>query len=811
MAQDSPSVLQVRPPTGGTAWQVEGVPEQRVEQQSPAAEQPSPVDLQELTAQTPPAQAPVQHSSAVVQAAPAFLHTAAQEPPWQRAEQQSEPTVQACPTSWHTAAQEPEAQLPEQHCVPVVQAAPPARHADGQAPLTQVPEQQGLAASQGVGAYTQSGGGVPPPSPEEDLQPGAASSRAVKEAARTMRCMETPGPGRGAPARWRKVCAPPRRGRTVLLRRYQRRCDLHPGGVLSAPRRRGYAERVDRSIELAPDAALRPIGDVGAELGLGPDELELHGPHVAKVSGWALRRRAADPGRPGGRLVVVTAITPTPAGEGKTTTAVGLVDALRRLGTRAALTVRQPSLGPVFGMKGGGNGGGRAQVVPRATFNLHLTGDFHAVAAAHNLAAAMLDSHLNHGNALGIEPGSASWPRCVDVNDRALRDVVIGLGGRAHGPVRETEWVITAASEVMAALSLADDLADLRRRLGRTVVARDRQGRPVTLEALRAAGAMAALLVDAVRPNLLQTLEGSPVLAHTGPFGNIAPGTSSVIADRLALRCADVVVTEAGFGADLGAEKLFDLKCRQSALRPAAAVVVATVRALRMHGGAGRGLNGKALAAAIELPDREAVARGLENLRLQVGIVRDFGVPVVVALNEHPGDRADEQELALRAAREAGAAAAVTCRHFVEGGVGALDLARAVLEAAARGAPGFRTLYPDEMALPDKIETLARRVYRADGVDLARAAVAQLDELAAQGQGRLPVCMAKTPYSLSHDPLLGPNPTGWRLPVREVRLYAGAGYVTALAGEIVLMPGLPAHPAAEEIDVTPDGRITGLR
>jgi formate--tetrahydrofolate ligase len=562
------------------------------------------------------------------------------------------------------------------------------------------------------------------------------------------------------------------------------------------------------SLEIAQAAALRPVAEVAAELGLRAEEVEPFGRHAAKVDLSALRRLAS---APEGRLVAVTAITPTPAGEGKTTTAVGLVDALRRLGARAVLTVRQPSLGPVFGLKGGGNGGGRAQVVPMETFDLHLTGDFHAVAAAHNLAAAMLDNHLNHGNPLGIEPGSVVWPRVVDANDRPLRDAVIGLGGRANGPVREAEWVITAASEVMAVLSLADDLADLRRRLGRVVVARNRQGRPVPLEKLKAAGAMAALLVDAVKPNLMQTLEGSPVLVHTGPFGNIAQGTSSVVADRIGLRCAELVVTEAGFGADLGAEKLFDLKCRQSGLRPAAAVVVATVRALRHHGGAGRGLKGKALDAALDAPDVDAVRRGAENLRLQVENVLAFGVPVVVAVNAHPGDRPDEHVAVQEAALGAGARAAVVARHFAEGGAGALDLARAVRAAAAEGAPGFRLLYPDEMPLREKIETVARRVYRADGVEVSRSAAAQLEDLTALGHGRLPVCMAKTPYSFSHDPHLGPNPRGFRLPVREVRLFAGAGYVTALTGEIVLMPGLPERPAAEDVDVDADGRIVGLR
>ncbi len=562
------------------------------------------------------------------------------------------------------------------------------------------------------------------------------------------------------------------------------------------------------SLEIAQSAPLLPIAEVAARLGLGPDEIEPWGRHAAKVDLAALARRRD---APRGRLVLVTAVTPTSAGEGKTTTAIGLTDALRRLGERAALTVRQPSLGPVFGLKGGGSGGGRAQVAPMETFNLHLTGDFHAVAAAHNLAAAMLDSHLNHGNPLGIEPGSVTWPRVVDANDRALRDVVVGLGGAENGPVREAEWVITAASEVMAVLALSEDVADLRRRLGRVVLARNRQGRPVTAEKLRAAGAMTALLVDAIQPNLMQTLEGSPVLVHTGPFGNVAHGTSSVLADRVGLACADWVITEAGFGADLGAEKFFDLKCRQSGLRPAAAVLVATLQALRQHGGAGSGKKGRELREALATPDLEATRRGLANLRAQVENVRLFGVPVVVALNAHDGDGDAELAAAREGALAAGATAAVVARHHAEGGAGAIDLARAVKDAAAAGAPAFELLYPDDLPLRQKIETVARRLYRADGVDVSREAAAQLAELTALGHGRLPVCMAKTPFSLSHDPFLGANPEHFRLPVRSVRLQAGAGWVTVLTGTIVLMPGLPERPAAEDVDVGEDGRIVGLR
>jgi formate--tetrahydrofolate ligase len=553
------------------------------------------------------------------------------------------------------------------------------------------------------------------------------------------------------------------------------------------------------SLEIAQAARLRPIAAVAEELGLLPTEIEPWGRHVAKLAPEAGARLA---GRPDGKLVLVTAVTPTPQGEGKTTAVVGLVDALRRLGARAVATLRQPSLGPVFGLKGGASGGGRAQVVPVESLNLHLTGDFHAVTAAHNLAAALVDNRLNRGNALGIEPGSVAFPRALDVNDRALRDVVVGLGGRANGPARETGFVITAASEVMAVLSLARDLSDLRRRLGRIVAGRRAGGSPVTLEEVGAAGAMAVLLRDAMRPNLLQTLEGSPALVHTGPFGNVSQGTSSVAADLLALKLADVVVTEAGFAADLGAEKFFDIKCRQSGLWPAAAVLVATVRALKRHGGA-EGPAGR--------EDVGAVVRGGENLVRHLEIVKAFGVPVVAALNVFPSDAPAELAAAEEAARAGGAAAVVRATHWAEGGEGALDLARAVLEASGAGPLAPRYLYPEEMPLPAKIETLATRVYGAGSVEYTHAASAQLADLERLGFGRLSVCVAKTHLSLSHDPRLGPHPRGYRFPVREARLSAGAGFVTVVAGEMQLMPGLPAHPAAETMDLDPEGRVVGLR
>lgn len=541
---------------------------------------------------------------------------------------------------------------------------------------------------------------------------------------------------------------------------------------------------------------LRPIAEVAGELGLAPSDLEPYGHHVAKVPPGATARAT---GRRPGSLVLVTAITPTPQGEGKTTVAVALVDGLRRLGVRAVATLRQPSLGPMFGMKGGGSGCGRARVVPAERIDLHLTGDFHAVTAAHDLAAALVDNHLHHGNALGIEPGSVAWPRALDVDDRALRDVVVGLGGPANGPVRETGFVITAASEVMAALALAEDLPDLRGRLGRMLVGRRKDGSAVTVEDLRAGGAMAALLADAIKPNLLQSLEGSPVLVHAGPFGNVSQGASSVVADRLALRLADVVVTEAGFGTDLGAEKLLDIKCRQSGLSPAAAVLVSTVRALKRHGRSTR---------APEEEDVEAVRRGAENLARHLEILRLLGLPVVAAVNVFASDTSAEIDAVCSAAGAAGAEAAVAVRAHAEGGAGALDLARAVVAACRERRPAL--LYPDELPLGRKIEALATRVYGAGDVEYSHAAAAQLEDAERLGFGRLPVCVAKTHLSLSHDPRLGPSPRGFRFPVREVRICAGAGFVTAVAGDVQLMPGLPARPRAESIDVDAEGRIVGL-
>jgi len=565
---------------------------------------------------------------------------------------------------------------------------------------------------------------------------------------------------------------------------------------------------VPSNLEIARSVTPRPIVDVAAELGLGEDEIELYGRSKAKITLAAVERVERE--RPRGKYVVVSAITPTPLGEGKSTTTVGLAQGLNRIGHRAAVAIRQPSLGPVFGIKGGAAGGGYSQVIPMEDFNLHLTGDIHAIGAAHNLASAFLDNHLHHGNALGIDPFSIRWPRVVDISDRAIRRVVIGLGGRENGVPRESEYVITVASEVMAILALSRDLFDLRARLGRIVLATNREGRAVTAEDLGVAGAMTVLLRDAIKPNLLQTLEGGPAYVHCGPFANIAHGNSSILADRVALATSDIVVTEAGFGADMGAEKFFDIKCRASGLRPDAAVVVATIRALKMHGGVGRIVAGKPLDPALEAENVEAVRTGADNLAAQVEIVRSYGVPVVVALNAFPTDTEAEYEAVREVALAAGARDAVVTRNWAEGGKGAEALAGAVWDAATEGAPGFHFLYPDETPLREKIETIATRIYGAAGVDFAPAASKALAEYERLGFGHLPVCVAKTHLSLSHDPNLKNRPRGYRFPVRDVKLAAGAGFIYPLAGDMRTMPGLPSHPAGEKVDIDAEGNVVGL-
>jgi formate--tetrahydrofolate ligase len=561
-------------------------------------------------------------------------------------------------------------------------------------------------------------------------------------------------------------------------------------------------------LEIARAVKPRPIGDVARELGIADDELELYGPTKAKVTLEAIRRLEAE--RPRGKYVVVTAITPTPLGEGKSTTAVGLAQGLNRIGHKAAVNLRQPSLGPVFGIKGGAAGGGYSQIIPMDDFNLHLTGDVHAIGAAHNLAGAFLDNSLHHKNPLGIDLRGILWPRVVDISDRALRHVVIGLGGREDGVTRESEFVITVGSEVMAVLALATDLQDLRARLGRIVLATTTDGKAVTAEDLGVAGAMTVLLRDAVKPNLLQTLEGGPAFIHAGPFANIAHGNNSIIADRLALVTNEIVCTEAGFGADMGAEKFFNIKCRASGLVPDAAVVVATVRALKMHGGVGRIVAGKPLDPALLEENVEAVRRGAANLAKQIENVTMFGVSAVVAINAFPTDTPAEVDAIREVSLAAGARDAVVATHFTDGGAGAAALAEAVWTAAENRDSEFRLLYADDMAPALKIETIATRVYGADGVEFMPAAAKSLRQFEDLGYGHLPICMAKTQYSLSHDAALKGRPTGFTVPIREVRLSAGAGFITPICGELRTMPGLPSRPGGEKIDIDADGQIVGL-
>jgi formyltetrahydrofolate synthetase len=571
-------------------------------------------------------------------------------------------------------------------------------------------------------------------------------------------------------------------------------------------------------IEIAQGAVLRPIAEILKNLGIPEDRAELYGAYKAKLD-WRLAREPA-PRR--AKYINVTAISPTPLGEGKTTTTVGLVQGLGRLGRKAAAALRQPSMGPTFGIKGGAAGGGYSQVVPMEDFNLHLTGDIHAVAAAHNLCAAAVDARIYHESRwsdayleklglrrLNVDPYGVSLGRVLDMNDRALRKVLVGLGDKADGPLRQSRFDIAVASEVMAILALARDLADLRSRLGRMIAARDNQGRALSAEDFGVAGAMAVLLRDALKPNLLQTLEGQGALVHAGPFANIAHGNSSIIADLAAAQYADYLVTESGFGADMGMEKFFNIKCRASGMVPDAVVLVATVRALKSHGGGPAVSPGKALPAVYRKENLELLKAGLANLRAHIGIVRRFGVPAVVAVNAFPTDTPAEWDLIREEALAAGAAESAVTRHWALGGEGALDLARAVERAAA--SPGsFRLLYPDESPLAEKIELIAREIYGADGVDYADGVRNQLDSLEDQGYGRLPVCMAKTQYSLSHDPRLKGAPRGWRLPIRELRLAAGAGFVYPLCGDITTMPGLPSRPAFMDLDIDAEGNVKGL-
>lgn len=552
-------------------------------------------------------------------------------------------------------------------------------------------------------------------------------------------------------------------------------------------------------IEIARAATLQPIAAIAEKAGIPDGALNPYGKHIAKVDTTAIEGFTV---KPDGRLILVTAINPTPAGEGKTTTTVGLGDGLSRIGKKVMIALREPSLGPCFGVKGGAAGGGYAQIVPMEQINLHFTGDFHAITSAHNLLAALIDNHVYWGNGLGLDTRHIAWRRVMDMNDRALRSTVSSLGGASNGFPREDGFDITVASEVMAIFCLAKDLADLEQRLGKIVVGRTRDKKPVTAADLKATGAMSVLLKDAVMPNLVQTLEGTPAFVHGGPFANIAHGCNSVIATKAALKLADYVVTEAGFGADLGAEKFFDIKCRKAGLKPAAAVIVATVRALKMHGGVAKD--------ALGSEDLPALEAGLANLARHVENIRKFGVPPIVAINNFTSDTAAEHALIASFCRNHLGVEAVICRHWAEGGAGTEELAHKVVALAEGGEADFAPLYPDAMPLWDKLGTVAREIYGAAGLSADAKVRARFAELEAAGHGDLPVCVAKTQYSFSADPTLRGAPSGHTVNVRELRLSAGAGFVVAICGDIMTMPGLPREPAAERIHIDAQGRIEGL-
>ena len=551
-------------------------------------------------------------------------------------------------------------------------------------------------------------------------------------------------------------------------------------------------------IEIAQEAQMVHIREVAAKLDIPEDDLELYGKYKAKLSD-ELIRRVSD--RKDGKLILVTAINPTPAGEGKTTTSVGLGEAFGRLGKRAVIALREPSLGPCFGIKGGAAGGGYAQVVPMEDLNLHFTGDFHAITSANNLLAALLDNHIQQGNELGIDPRQIVWKRCMDMNDRVLRNIVVGLGSKMDGMVREDHFVITVASEIMAILCLADDMHDLKRRLGRIIVAYTFDGKPVTADDLKATGAMAALLKDALKPNLIQTLEHTPAIVHGGPFANIAHGCNSVRATKTALKLADYVITEAGFGADLGAEKFFDIKCRKAGLAPDAVVLVATVRALKYNGGVAK--------ADLGTENLDALKKGIVNLEKHIENLQKFGVPVVVTLNSFVTDTKAETDYVEQFCRERGCEFALS-EVWEKGGEGGIELANKVLLTLEQKESHFKPLYPDDMSLEDKIATVAREIYGADGVTYSAAAKKELKRIADMGMSSFPVCMAKTQYSLSDDQTKLGRPTGFTINVREVYVSAGAGFVVAVTGSIMTMPGLSKNPAACGIDVNDDGVITGL-
>ena len=551
-------------------------------------------------------------------------------------------------------------------------------------------------------------------------------------------------------------------------------------------------------IEIAQQAKMQKITDVAAKLGISEDDIELYGKYKAKLS-YDLIRRVKD--KKDGKLILVTAITPTPAGEGKSTTTVGLAQGLAKLGKKVIVALREPSLGPCMGIKGGAAGGGYSQVVPMEDINLHFTGDFHAITSAHMLLAAMLDNHIQQGNVLNIDPRRIAWKRVVDMNDRELRNIVVGLGGKAHGVPRQDGFDITVASEVMAILCLASSLHDLKERLAKIIVAYDYNGNPVTAGQIKAQGAMAALLKDAVKPNLVQTLENVPAIIHGGPFANIAHGCNSVMATQTGLKLADYTITEAGFGADLGAEKFFDIKCRYAGLKPDAAVIVATVRALKMHGGVPK--------TDLKTPNVEAVKKGLVNLEKHIENVKKFGVPCVVAINIFAQDTAEELEAVREHCAKHGVNVALS-DVFAKGGEGGIDLAKEVIALADSGESKFAPIYPLDMSLKGKIETIAKEIYGADGVNYTKEADKALKEFEELGYGNLPICMAKTQYSFSDDPALLGRPSGFKITIRNCRIAAGAGFIVVLTGDVMTMPGLPKVPAAEKIDVTDDGVISGL-
>lgn len=551
-------------------------------------------------------------------------------------------------------------------------------------------------------------------------------------------------------------------------------------------------------IEIAQEAEMMPIKDVAEKLGIEEDDLELYGKYKAKLSDDLIDRVKE---QPNGKLILVTAINPTPAGEGKTTTSVGLGEAFGRLGKKAVIALREPSLGPCFGIKGGAAGGGYAQVVPMEDLNLHFTGDFHAITSANNLLAALLDNHIQQGNELGIDTRQIVWKRCLDMNDRVLRNVIVGLGSKTDGFVREDHFVITVASEIMAILCLADDMHDLKRRLGRIIVAYTYEGKPVTADDLQATGAMAALLKDALKPNLIQTLEHTPAIVHGGPFANIAHGCNSVRATKTALKLADYVITEAGFGADLGAEKFFDIKCRKAGIKPDAVVLVATIRALKYNGGVAK--------ADLAEENLDALKKGIVNLEKHIENLQKYGVPVVVTLNSFVTDTKAEMDFVEQFCHERNCEFALS-QVWEKGGEGGIDLANKVLETLEKKESHFKVLYEDELSLEDKIETIAKEIYGADGVTYSPAAKKELKRITDMGLSKFPVCMAKTQYSLSDDQTKLGRPSGFKINVREVYVSAGAGFVVAVTGAIMTMPGLPKKPAAYGIDVNDDGVITGL-